>query len=161
MFNAPGRYLVIVIFLCDWFDDLSERAPILFAVEAIRATCKTRSILQQFANYTNKHYLTKYFTNRHCLTRYKKRRVLFNKFTKFQYIYIISSQRSTILDRNCLPTTFHAEHILLNLFHAAEFVFTTSKCPLSLFLLMAGVVPVLNSITPSLPLTSLCETDSV
>lgn len=38
---------------------------------------------------------------------------------------------------------------------------TTSKCPLCLFLLMAGVVPVLNSITPSLPLTSLCETDSV
>lgn len=37
-------------------------------------------------------------------------------------------------------------------------LFTTNKCPLCLFLLIAGVVPVLNSITPSLPLTSLCET---
>jgi len=37
-------------------------------------------------------------------------------------------------------------------------IFTTNKCPLCRFLLIAGVLPVLNSMTPSLPLTSLCDT---
>jgi len=37
-------------------------------------------------------------------------------------------------------------------------ILTTNKCPLCRFLLIAGVAPVLTSMTPSLPLTSLWDT---
>lgn len=134
----------------------------MFAVEAIRTTYLQNTIhfadnsLNTQINIISQSILQ----TGNCLTRYKNGECYSTNLLNFN-IYIISSQRSTTQNRICLPATSHAEHILLNLFHAAEFVFTTSKCPLCLFLLMAGVVPVLNSITPSLPLTSLCETDSV